>query len=92
MLDIVFIVIVGFMIARVTPMKGLGDIVGCGMAGLILYGLVKVPFHLMVGGFTWPVSSDPTHHAVSGVIAMLIWVALLERTYRVKVLPNKELK
>jgi len=88
MLDIIFIVVVSLMIGRVTTMKSLGDLVGCFGAGFFMYCLLKMPFHLAVGGLSWPVSPDPNHHLISSIISVLIWVGLLEWTYQKKVKPK----
>jgi hypothetical protein len=72
--DLLLIAILTFLFHKAIPIKGGGDLIGTFMATLLLYGIVKAPFHCMIGGWTWPVNPDPQIHWISGLIAStIVW-------------------
>ena len=84
MIDLIFILILTSLMWRCTTNSGIGDAIGCFVASTILYVVVKAPVILLVGGVSWPVSQDLSHHLGSGIVAFIVVGSLLIYTRKKK--------
>ncbi len=70
--DPVYLAALTFMMTKATGgLKSIGDLMGGIIASALLYFVVKAPLLLLIGGFTWPASSNPNHHMAAGSIAFI---------------------
>ena len=84
MIDIIAIVILTVLMWKATTNTTLSDLMGCVLASVILYSIAKAIPILLIGGFTWPVSSNPILHWISGGIAIVSVGVLLIITAKKK--------
>lgn len=85
-MDVLLIVVLAFFMAKAIPSKNsIGDCFGYFMASLLLYGIAKAPFILLLGGFTFPVNPDPNLHAISGIIAFILVTGFHVLVYQCRV-------
>lgn len=76
-MDLAFIIVLGILMMRATASNGIYDFVGCVGASMILYMVVKLPFLIILGGWSWPLSDDPQHQFGSGIVGLLSIGAVL---------------
>ena len=70
--DVIFILILGYIMLHCTTGNGFGDYIACVGASIIIFAVVKAPFLGFMGGWTFPMSTDPHHQLVSGSISFII--------------------
>lgn len=71
-MDLFFLIILGALLMRDTTGNGIIDYVACTFISIFPYALFKVPFLIMLGGFSFPLSTNPDHQFDSGVCGFVI--------------------
>lgn len=70
MIDFASIGVLMWLIHKLAPIKNGGDFLGTAFLSFILYAVFKLPYMLFLGGFTFPVSKEPTIHLISGMLSI----------------------
>jgi hypothetical protein len=73
-MDWVYLIILAILVMKTAKHlgNGIGDFVASFVGAFLLYAAVKLPFHCLISGWTFPVSANPTTHLISGSIAFAI--------------------